>query len=214
MSLDSLEFLLDYEKVLLPVIMFVLGFVVSRFTMTLNERKQYELRLFENGKSLMEAQNSRFQEFTAALQKYVNKSGPPTLDDFFEISTVGEKYFYQVKIASDAVLSNKVDPTSRDNSLVPGIKEAVSKSLPTFYTVLQSIAKKHGIAYLGELKRENYESLYTVGPANFSFPPAVCDAQASRATRSAPRARLTRSTTPMRPIAATAPIATGPTKEP
>ena len=162
MSLESLEFLLDYEKVLLPVIMFVLGFVVSRFTMTLNERKQYELKLFENGKSLMEAQNSHFQDFTAALQKYVNKSGPPTLDDFFEISTVGEKYFYQVKISSDAVLSNKVDPTSRDNSLVPGIKEAVSKSLPTFYTVLQSIARKHSIAYSGKLKRENYESLYTV----------------------------------------------------
>lgn len=162
MNLESLDFLRDYEKVLLPVITFVLGFIVSRFTMTLNERKQYELKLFESGKSLMEAQNSRFQEFTVALQKYVNKSGPPTLDDFFEISTVGEKYFYQLKISSDAILSNKVDPTSRDNSLVPGIKEAVAKSLPTFYTVLESIAKKQSIAYLGELKRENYEGLYTV----------------------------------------------------
>ena len=162
MSLAQLDFLRDYEKVLLPVVTFVLGFFASRFTMTLNERKQYELKLFENGKSLMEAQNSRFQEFAAALQKYINKTDTPTLDDFFDISTVGEKYFYQLKISSDAILSGKVDLESRDNSLVPGIKEAVAKSLPTFYTVLQSIAKNRSIAYQGELKRENYESLFTV----------------------------------------------------
>lgn len=162
MSIESLDFLRDYEKVLLPILTFVLGFAASRFTMTLNEKKQYELKLFENGKELMEAQSSRFQEFTSSLQRYINKTDNPTLDDFFEIATAGEKYFYQLKISSDSILSNKVDPEIRSNSLVPGIKEAVTKSLPTFYTILQSIAKKRGIAYQGELKRENYESLYAV----------------------------------------------------
>lgn len=162
MSLELLNFFQNYEKVILPIATFVLGFFASRFTMTLNERKQYELKLFENGKALMETQNSRFQEFAAALQKYINKTDQPTLDDFFEISTIGEKYFYQLKISSDAILSNKVDKEARDNSLVPGIKDAVAKSLPTFYATLQAIAKKRGIAYEGELKRENYESLFTV----------------------------------------------------
>ena len=162
MSLDSLDFLRDYEKVLLPIITFVLGFAASRFTMTLNEKKQYEQKLFENGKALMEEQHSRFQEFSATLQKYINKADAPTLDDFFEIATVGEKYFYQLKISSDAILSGKVDTEIRDNSLVPGIKDAVSKSLPTFYTVLQSISKKREIPYQGQLKRENYESLYAI----------------------------------------------------
>lgn len=157
-----MDFLRDYEKVLFPIITFVLGFLVSRFTMTLKERKDYEQKLFENGRGLMEAQNSRFQEFAAALQKYLNKMGEPTLDDFFEISTVGEKYFYQLKISSDAVLSDNVPADVRNNTLVPGIKEAVTKSLPTFYSTLQAIAKKKNIAYTGELKRENYESMYAV----------------------------------------------------
>jgi RHS repeat-associated protein len=59
---------------------------------------------------------------------------------------------------------------------------------------------------------------YVVGPANFIS--ARCttlparDAFAMRATKSAPQVRLMRSATPMRAIAATAPIATGPTKSP
>lgn len=157
-----LDFLRDYEKVLFPIITFILGFIVSRYTMSLKERKDYEQKLFENGKALMEAQNSRFQEFAATLQKYINKTDEPTLDDFFEISTVGEKYFYQLKISSDAILSGNVPTDVRDNTLVPGIKEAVTKSLPTFYSTLQAIAAKKDILYGGELKRENYESMYSV----------------------------------------------------
>lgn len=157
-----LDFLRDYEKVLIPIITFLLGFFVSRFSMTLKERKDYEQTLFENGKALMEAQNARFQEFASSLQKYSSKPGEPTLDDFFEISTVGEKYFYQLKISSDAVLTGKVPADVRDKTLVPGIKEAVTKSLPTFYSTLTTIAEKKNISYNGKLKRENYESMYTV----------------------------------------------------
>lgn len=157
-----LDFLRDYEKALFPIITFVLGFIVSRFTMSLKERKDYEQKLFENGKGLMEAQNSQFQEFTAALQKYINKTGEPTLDDFFEISTIGENYFYQLKISSDAILAGKVATDVRDNTLVPAIKEAITKSLPIFYSTLQTIAAKKNILYRGKLKRENYESMYSV----------------------------------------------------
>ncbi|MBU0908591.1 MAG: hypothetical protein KKA54_20655 [Proteobacteria bacterium] len=157
-----LDFLRDYEKVLIPIITFVLGFFFSRFTLSLSERKQYEQKLFENGIELMEAQNSRFQEFAAVLHKYINKTGEPTLDDFFDISTVGEKYFYQLKISSDAIIAGKVSKEVRDNTLMPNIKEAVTKSLPTFYSTLQAIAAKKNIVYNGELKRENYESMYYV----------------------------------------------------
>lgn len=157
-----MDFLHEYENILVPIITFVLGFVVSRFTMTLKERKDWEQKLFENGRGLTEAQNSRFQEFAAALHKYLNKAGEPTLDDFFEISTVGEKYFYQLKISSDAVLSGSVPADVRDNTLVPGIREAVTKSLPAFYSTLQAIAAKKKIRYSGELRRENYESMYAV----------------------------------------------------
>src|ERR687892_76582 len=94
--------------VLVPIITFVLGFLVSRFTMSKKERKDYEQTLFINGKELLEAQNSRFQEFSTALHKYTSNPGAPTGDDFFEIATAGEKYFYQLKISADAILSDKV----------------------------------------------------------------------------------------------------------
>lgn len=149
-------------KVAIPILTFVLGFFASRWTMTKKERKDLEQTEFENGKELMTARFDRFQEFATALAKYSGKASPVTFDDFMEISVVGEKYFYQQKIVSDAILSGKVDGRSRDDTLVPSIKESIEKSLPTFYQVLQAIAAKKGFEYHGKLERKNYESLYRV----------------------------------------------------
>lgn len=156
------DYLQTNFAVIAPILTFVLGFFVSRLTMTKKERKDVAQTQFENAKGLMESQHERFREFTTALKKYVDKTDPPTLDDFFEIATIGEKYFYQQRITSDAILAGAVDAVSRDNTLVPGIAETVNKSLPTFYEVLQSIARRKGFEYHGELKREDYESLYLV----------------------------------------------------
>jgi hypothetical protein len=145
-----------------PIITFILGFFASRWTMTKKERADVSQKQFENAKSLMEAQNATFQEFTAALHKYANKKGKPSLTDFFDISTAGERYFYQQKITCDAILSDKVDASTRDNTLVPKIKESVERTLPDFYKTLQSIAGRREIEYEGTLKRSNYESMYAV----------------------------------------------------
>ena len=146
--------------VLLPIVTFMLGFIVSRFTMTKKERLDFAQVQFNNAKALMEARHARFQEFTTAMKRYATKTEEPDLDDFFQIATTGENYFYQLKITGDAILSGKVDSKSRDNTLVPAIEEAITKSLPTFYQTLQSIARRKDYSYHGVLKRENYESLY------------------------------------------------------
>jgi hypothetical protein len=141
---------------------FILGFMVSRFTMTKKEKKDYQQTLYENGQELMEKQNDRFQEFAAALKKYVAKGEAPTLDDFYEIATTGEKYFYQQQITSEAILAGKVDASFRNNTLVPKIAETLKKSLPRYYSSLQAIAQKNNFPYSGTLQRKNYESLYLV----------------------------------------------------
>jgi hypothetical protein len=156
--------IMDYIKNAGPVsvVTFIMGFFVSRWTMSKKERKDYEQKLYENGSDLMEKQNDRFQEFTTSLTKYIDNKDSPTLDDFYQIATSGEKYFYQQKITSDAIMTNKVDARVRDNTLVPSIKETISKSLPQFYKSLKLISDKKGFKYTGQLKRENYESLYLV----------------------------------------------------
>ncbi|MGA2313661.1 MAG: hypothetical protein ABSF87_15015 [Xanthobacteraceae bacterium] len=146
----------------IPIVTFVLGFFASRWTMTKKERKDVEQKQFENSAELMTAQLNLYQEFTAALTKYNDKVGAVTFDDFYAIATTGEKYFYQQKIISDAILSGRVDNNARDNTLVPSIVQTVNKSLPAFYKTLQSIAQKKNFEYHGELRREDYESLYRV----------------------------------------------------
>ncbi len=107
-------------------------------------------------------QREQFEAFTAALKRYTDKPGDPTLEDFTEIAVAGERYFYQLKITCLAILAGQVDPGARDGTLVPHIAKAVKVNLPSYYAVLQSIAAKRGFEYSGTLERSNFESLYTV----------------------------------------------------
>jgi hypothetical protein len=156
------KFLTDNATWIVPIGTFVAGWFGARFTMTKKERRDFEQKQFENGRDLMAAQHEKYREFAMALSQYINKEGEPTLDDFFKIATAGDTYLYQQKIVGDAILSGKVDTLSRDNTLVPSISETVKKTIPQYYQVLQSIAKKRNYEYHGAYKRENYESLISV----------------------------------------------------
>jgi hypothetical protein len=140
----------------------VVGFFTSRWTLSKKDRLDAEQKLFENGRDLMVAQNLRYQEFTSALQKYVNKKEDPTVDDFVAIATSGDTYFHQLMISSNAVLGGKVSAGLRDDTLVPRIVEAVTSNLPGYYSTLQSIAAGKGFTYDGKLDRKKYEALYVV----------------------------------------------------
>jgi hypothetical protein len=146
---------------LLPIGTFILGFLTSRFTMSKKERADVAQLRFQNSRELMERQNETFQDYVSALDGYINALEGDA-DHFVKVATVGERYFYQLKIASDAILSDAVDANARDNTLVPKIREAVERSLPEHYDALREIAAKKGFRYDGELRRENYSSLYAV----------------------------------------------------
>ena len=158
------QFLKDNFSTIFPFFTFSVGWFGSRWTMTKKERKDVEQKQFENGKELMLAQRDTFNEFASALKRYADKrqDGTVSLDDFYNISTIGEKYFYQQRITSDAILLDRVDTQSRDNTLVPSITDAVQRTLPSYYKTLSGIAKKAGFEYSGILRRENYESMYSV----------------------------------------------------
>jgi len=159
---DEIKLLDVLVKFVVPIGTFILGFIISRFTMSKKERKDYESELLETSRELITAQGEAFQEFAAAIHHYANKDEAPDLDDFFSISTKGELYFNHIRMACDAIISNKVDEDSIRNTIFPKVKEAVEKTLPDFYSTLIEIAEKENIKYSGELRRENYESIYTV----------------------------------------------------
>ena len=159
---EDIKLLDVFVKFIVPIGTFILGFFVSRFSMSKKERKDYETKLLETSRELVEKQSEAFQEFTEALYQYANKDEDPDLDDFFKISTKGELYFNRIRIACDAIIAKKVDEDSIRNSILPKVKEAVERSLPDYYSTLAEIANKENIKYSGELRRENYESIYTV----------------------------------------------------
>jgi hypothetical protein len=149
-------------KIGVPLATFVLGFFTSRFTMSKKERADTSRNAFQDTRQLMERQEETFQAYASAINAYVNSPRNGEIDHFMAIAATGETYFYQLKIACDAILSGNVDAVARENTLLPKIREATLKSLPVHYETLQSIAKKKGFSYTGELRRENYQSLYAV----------------------------------------------------
>jgi hypothetical protein len=147
--------------VAMPIVTFLLGVMVSRFTLSKKERKDVEQANYVNAKALVEEHDKAFQAYAAALGRYAD-ADEPDFSLFLEIATAGEAYFYQARLTSDAILSDKVDRKVRDNTLLPKIRAVARDTLPRHYEVMQEIAAKKGYDYKGELRRENYESIYEV----------------------------------------------------
>ncbi|MDZ4693423.1 hypothetical protein [Terricaulis sp.] len=146
--------------VAIPIGTFVLGFLISHFTLSKRDRKDIEQTNYENTERLIEQHKAAFERYCSVLKAY-DDAEEPTFDHFYAIATAGEAYFYQARLMADAVLSEKVDTQIRDSTLMPKLKEMTNKTLPLHYSVLQSIAKKKEFEYHGELRRSDYESIYS-----------------------------------------------------
>ena len=148
--------------IILPIITFFLGFFASRFTMTKKERTDYKAKLQENSNKLYEEHNQKYKDFAKALYNYVNKKENPDMNDFYEIATKGDLYFNHVKTICDSIISKNIDKNSVDNTHLPLVKKVVEELLPEYYSALQTIAKKKNFKYDGQLKEENYKSIFKV----------------------------------------------------
>lgn len=141
----------------------VTGFLTSRFTRTKAEGDLQRQRLYDNGERLVREKDAKYQTFVGTMQKVLQKeTSELTLEDFIELSSAADLYFSELRNIANACLSANVTASSRDNNFVPAMRDAVNTSLPKYYEVLPELAKGLGTSYDGELKRENYESIYLV----------------------------------------------------
>jgi hypothetical protein len=154
----SLEWLKDIG---LPLATFVAGFFVSRFTLTKKDRKDVEQKNFENSTKLLEEHQTAYDAYTKALDNY-GSAPTPDLANFIEIATKGDRYFDIIHAMSSAILSDKVDTEGRDNHLLPKIRAVADRTLLEHYAILQTIAAKHHFPYSGELRRADYNAIFSV----------------------------------------------------
>lgn len=151
-----------WGKVLIPIGTFVLGFFVSRFTLSKKERFDVEAQKQARSQELTKARDEAFTAFTAALTKYANCANAPGLDEFSAIATTGEKYFTVVQMISDATLNSQLPQIAIKNTHLRTVKEVVERSLPKFFRTLQDIANAKQLKYNGVLRRADYESIFVV----------------------------------------------------
>ena len=149
-------------QVLVPVGTFVLGFLVSRFTLSKKERFDVASQKQARSQELTKARDEAFTGFTAAITRYANSSSAPDLDEFTAVATTGEKYFTVVQMICDAVLNSQLPESTVSNTHLQTVRDVVDRTLPKFFSTLQDIAAATQLRYSGELRRSDYESIYAV----------------------------------------------------
>lgn len=153
---------LSFINIPIPIGTFLLGWLLSRFTLTKADAKKLEQDYYKNSQDLRQKHESLYSEYAESIRNYTSEAGRPLYQHFFQIAVKGDRYFGHMNIIADAIISGKVDKQTRDSTFAPGIGQAAIKSLPRHYEVLKEIADKEGFDYSGELERSNYESLFAV----------------------------------------------------
>lgn len=144
-----------------PVIMFILGFLTSRFTMSKTDRLAAAQTKFSVARELSLNQNTAYQQFAVALAEYASsKKKKPTISDFMKISVAGQNFLYQQRLVADAILSDKVDDVSRDKTLIKSLKDTAERTIPKIYETLKEIADKNGLPQPDQFKKSDYQSIY------------------------------------------------------
>lgn len=145
----------------LPVGMFIAGFLARSLFLTKKERKDVEQANFQNSRTLIEQHDKAYRLYVDAVEAYAT-SEDPNLTSFVAIASTGDTFFYQASQICDAILSDKVDRQSRDNTLLPKVRDVAFRLLPDHYDTLASIAAKKHFEYQGELRRSDYPGIFAV----------------------------------------------------
>lgn len=143
----------------------LLGFIISRFTMSKSEKRNYEQRIYQNGNEHRAKKEVLYLEFISAMSIYVKRKRSeekPDLDCFLAVATAGDRYFGELRMIADAIISKKIDKATRDNTFVPDIIEALQKNIPLYYETLKILAEEIDHQYSGKYEASNYQSLIVV----------------------------------------------------
>lgn len=162
---------MDTTNIFIPIVTFVMGFMVSRFTMSKKERKDEQARLQSNSNAHLAKIDEKYAEFAKQLKAYASKREEPTLDDFYLVATAGDGYFTQMTALCDSILEDQVPGSAVANTFLPRVRKVADEILPQYFATLQDIAKRRGLPYKGEFRREDYESILSVRDKFCTGPP-------------------------------------------
>lgn len=152
----------EWLDIPIPIATFVLGFFISRYTLTRDQKATLNQEYFKNSQELKDKHNRFFTEYADAIGAYVKSTDDLRFDVFHSVAVAGDRYFGSINNLAEAVLSKKVDAQIEKGSFVPTICRAARESLPKHFETLRTIADKLGIPYSGELDRSEHRATFAV----------------------------------------------------
>jgi len=140
----------------------LIGWIVTYFFMSKKDRVDANQTVYQNARDLMRENNDNYLKFKEQLESYVTKvaNNNVSLNDFTAITSSADKYFAELNLAASAVLDKRITNKMRENTFMPLFVDAIQKSLPAYYEIIEKSSKKLGFSWGGKLRRENYAGIY------------------------------------------------------
>ncbi|OMO32251.1 hypothetical protein BH582_10905 [Vibrio sp. 10N.222.47.A9] len=148
-------------KVGIAVGSFLLGAILSRFTMTKKERFDVNAKRQEQSNQLESEVASAYKNYIESLSKLDRKENI-TVDIFIKVESEGAAYFQALNSLANSMLSYNTEKESAKNSHVLKVKDGYERIIPAHYETLKSLARECDIPYKGEFMEVNYASMKKV----------------------------------------------------
>ena len=145
-------------KVVLPIITFLLGFIVSRLSMSKKERFDTRAKTLEISNKLDSDITTAFQEYQKALGKLSNAE-KQNLNEFLEVESTGVAYFQALNSAASAVLLGVISRELFKSIHLSKVAEGYYRVIPKHYETLKYIAGRCGLDYSGKFRSYNYQAM-------------------------------------------------------
>lgn len=152
----------EWLNIPIPIATFIAGFILSRFTLTRDQKAKLDQEYYKNSQELKRGHEQIYKDYTSAISAYATSSTEPDFNLFVEIAVTGDRYFGSVNNIAEAILSRKVDHETTRGTFIPAVCRATSSTLPRHYEVLREIAEKRGFLYAGELDRSEHSAAFAV----------------------------------------------------
>ncbi|WP_420606535.1 hypothetical protein [Novosphingopyxis sp.] len=114
--------------------------LLGRFVLSQKDRNDNDQKRYENSRQLLADSATNATALQAALGKALKKANPG-VDDVVTIMNAGAAYFANLQSMAQAILDGRVSESTRTQSLVPRIVDAMEKSLPAYYDALTRLSE-------------------------------------------------------------------------
>lgn len=137
------------EKVILPILTFVAGFLIRTWIPTSKERFDIRAKQAQTSRDLLKERQGAYQAFVGALQEMqaAEASGAAERVEqaYWSLRKQADLYFAVVDMIASYIRRGDIDPRSTKQDHLDDLVKIAGKAIPGYFQTVARVAAKHGL---------------------------------------------------------------------